>query len=389
MPTPWPNWSRTCAKAADSHGPALDCPVAGWAGNLSAVPLDVPGGWPALSTTLLDGRDLTVDEAEHAMSEVLSGNASTAQIAALVIAVQAKGAAVDELTGMVRAMQAAAEPLQLPADTIDIVGMGGAPARRAHALNVSTMASFVAAGAGATVCKHGNRRASSTSGSFDFLEALGVGIELHPRELAAAVAAVGIGFAFARTFHPAMRHAAPVRADLGVPTVFNVLGPLSHPGRVTRQVVGVSDGTLAEPMAQVLRANGAVRVLVVSGHGQLDELSLTGPSMVVEVADDEVRRWELDPAALGLPTAEAEQLRGGDATVNVDIAKRVFGGEPGPYRDIVALNAAAGLMVAGVAADIVDGLERSWAAIDSGAASAKLDALVTWTAAASTAEGSP
>lgn len=334
------------------------------------------GGWPGLLGALGAGHDLEAEQTRAALGAILAGEATPAQTAAFIVALRIKGETVDELTGLVRAMLDAAEPLDLPPGTIDIVGAGGAPSRRRHALNVSTMASIVAAGAGATVCKHGNRRASSTSGSFDLLEALGIGIDLAPAAVAECVREVGVGFAFARTFHPAMRHVAPVRAELGIPTVFNVLGPLSHPGRVQRQVVGVSDADLGARMVRVLAATGSVHAMVVTGHGELDELSTTGPNTVHELRDGAIADIVVDPADLGLTVVAPEALAGGDATANADIARRVVDGEPGPARDIVVLNAAAGLVVADLAPDLAAGVELAGAAIDDGRARAVLDRLV-------------
>ena len=336
------------------------------------------GGWKGLLTRLTAGEDLTGAEAAAALGEVLEGRATPPQIAALVVALRMKGETVEEVSGMVDAMLAAAAPIEVPPglDPIDIVGTGGAPSRRVAALNVSTMASFVAAGAGAVVCKHGNRRASSTSGSFDLLEALGVAVELDGPAVARCLAEVGVGFAFARGFHPAMRHAGPVRADLGIPTVFNLLGPLSHPARIQRQVVGVSDPAVADLVVAVLAERGAPRAMVVHGHDRMDELTLTGPSTVREVHDGAVRTWELDPRDLGLDLVDADALRGGTPAENAGIAHRVLAGEAGPARDIVTLNAAAGLVVAGVAGDLAEGLAAARTAIDDGSAAAKLAGLV-------------
>ncbi len=338
--------------------------------------LDDHGGWPVVLGALAAGDDIGADAAEAVLATVLAGEATDAQLAAFLVALRQKGETVEEMTGMVRAMRTAAVPLELPEDTIDLVGAGGSQLGREAALNVSTMASFVAAGAGATVCKHGNRRASSTSGSFDVLEGLGVEIELGPEGVEACVREVGVGFAFARTFHPAMRFAGPVRAQLGIPTVFNVLGPLSHPGRLTRQVVGVPDPAVGRRMAEVLLATGSVLAMVVTGDGGLDELSTTGPNVVHEIRDGAVSTSELVPDDLGLARATIDELRGGDAEANAAIARRVLSGEVGPYRDIVVLNAAAGLVVAGVASDLVDGIERAMASIDSGAAADRLARLV-------------
>ncbi len=290
-----------------------------------------------------------------------------------------KGETVDELCGLVHAMRDASLPLEVPPDTVDLVGAGGSALGREAALNVSTMASFVAAGAGASVCKHGNRRASSTSGSFDVLEALGVHIDADAALVEASVREVGVGFAFARTFHPAMRFAGPVRAQLGIPTVFNILGPLAHPARLTRQVVGVPDAAVGERMAAVLAATGSTRAMVVTGDGGLDELSTTGPNVVHRVVDGEVDTVTVDPRDLGLATATAAELHGGDAEANARIARAVFGGETGAHRDIVVLNAAAGLVTAGVVDHLAEGIEAAAAAIDSGAAAERLDRLVALT----------
>lgn len=336
------------------------------------------GGWKAVLGRLTAREDLTAVEAGATLREVLAGTATPAQIAALIVALRMKGETVAEVSGMVDAMLAAAAPIELPpgVEPIDIVGTGGAPTRRIAALNVSTMASFVAAGAGAVVCKHGNRRASSTSGSFDLLEALGVVVDLDGPGVARCLAEVGIGFCFARGFHPAMRHAGPVRADLGIPTVFNILGPLSHPAGVQRQVIGVSDATVADLVCGVLADRGAPHAMVVHGSDHMDELTVTGPSTIHEVRGGEVRTWDLDPTALGLALRGADELRGGTPAENAAIAHRVLGGEAGGARDIVMLNAAAGLVVAGVADDLEDGLARAQASIDDGRAAAKLAALV-------------
>jgi anthranilate phosphoribosyltransferase len=332
------------------------------------------GGWPAILGALTDRKDLTREQAAAALTDVLDGVATPAQIAALIVGLRIKGEAVDEVVGMVDAMLGASAPLELPPGTIDIVGTGGTPSRRACALNVSTMASIVAAAAGARVCKHGNRRASSTSGSFDLLEVLGVAIELDAAAVRRCVDRSGVGFCFARSFHPAMRHAAPVRAELGVPTVFNLLGPLSHPGRVDRQVVGVGDPRLLDLVAGVLAARDVAHALVVHGQDQLDELTIRTSSEVREVRRGEVASWELAPDDVGL--AESQDLPGGTPEENARIAHEVLGGASGPARDIVVLNAAAGLYVAGEAATIADGVRAAQDALDGGAALATLEQLV-------------
>lgn len=334
------------------------------------------GGWPAVLGRLTGREDLSREAARAAMAEILDGAASPAQIAAFMVALRMKGESVDELVGMVEAMLEASTPVEVDVDgpLVDIVGTGG---DRAHTINVSTIASLVVAGAGGRVCKHGNRAASSSCGSADLLEALGVAIELGPEAVAACVDEAGIGFCFAPRFHPAMRHAGPSRRDLGIPTAFNILGPMSNPGRVRRYVIGVADEAVAERMAAVLRANGATRALVVHGGDGLDELTTTGSSQIVELRDGEIARWELDPADLGLARVGREALVGGDPKVNADLARRVLAGEAGPHRDIVCLNAAAGLVAAGVVDELADGLERAQQAIDDGRAAQALDALVT------------
>ncbi len=337
--------------------------------------LDAHGGWPGILGTLTTKHDLTAEQCTAVLGEILAGAATDAQISAFIVGLRIKGETVEELTGLQRAMMAVAEPLSLPDDTIDIVGVGGAPSRRKHALNVSTMAAFVAAAAGASVCKHGNRKASSTSGSFDFLEALGIPFELTPAELEAQVVEHGVGFAFARMFHPAMRHVGPVRAEIGIPSVFNILGPLSHPAALTRQVIGASDWTLAHRMAETLRATGSVRSLIVHGDGGLDELTTTGPSRMVSLDDGEITEVEIDAADFGLARATPDDLAGGDAEANAAIAKRVFAGEAGPARDIVVLNAGAALVASGVVDDLAAGVEAAAAAIVDGRAAAKVAAL--------------
>jgi anthranilate phosphoribosyltransferase len=334
--------------------------------------------WPALLSTLVAGTDLDATQASDALREILSGDATDAQIAAFLIGLRSKGESIVEVSAMVDAMLDAAAPIQLPAgpDAIDIVGTGGAPSRRAHALNVSTMACFVAAGAGARVVKHGNRKASSTSGSFDLLELLGVPLELDGAGVAHCVAEAGIGFCFARSFHPAMRHAGPVRTQLGIPTVFNFLGPLSHPARVQRQVIGLSDQRIAPIVVGVLQQRGAPRAIVVSGDDGMDEFTTTSTSTVHELRDGLVTTSTFDPQDVGIQRVSPEAVAGGSPEENAAIARRVFAGESGPHRDIVCLNAAAGLFVAGVVDDIASGVVRAQAALDSGAAAGVLERLV-------------
>jgi anthranilate phosphoribosyltransferase len=343
-----------------------------------AVTLDELGGWRTVLLTLTSGRDLTAEQAHAAMTEILAGAATHAQIAAYIVALRMKGEAVDEVSGMVDAMLEASDPIHLPpsaTDAIDIVGTGGGPTRRARALNVSTMACFVAAGAGAPVCKHGNRKASSTSGSFDLLEALGIGIDLDGAGVAACVGEAGVGFCYARAFHPAMRHAGPVRAELGIPTLFNFIGPLSNPAKVSRQVIGVNDPAMAPTVVGVLQQRGSARAMVVHGHDGMDELTITGRSTIWELRGGDVLEYELDPAELGLQVVDPDRLGGGDAEANAAIASGLLAGEAGPARDIVMLNAAGGLVVGGRADDLAAGLELAAASIDDGRAAACLDRL--------------
>jgi anthranilate phosphoribosyltransferase len=340
--------------------------------------LDSLGGFAAVLRRLVDGDDLTKPEAGVVLSEILAGNATPAQIAGVLVALRMKQPTVGEVDGMVDAMLAAAAPIELPDRdaAVDIVGTGGTPAGRVAALNTSTMACFVAAGAGATVVKHGNRRASSTSGSFDLLEVLGLAVDLDGPAVVRCVEEVGLAFCFARSFHPAMRHAGPVRAELGIPTIFNLLGPLSHPAGVRRQVIGVADPAFSSLVCEVLAERGAPRAMVVHGAGGLDELATSGPSTVHELRDGDIRRYELDPAELGLTVVDPAEAHGGTPSENAVITQRVLAGEPGPHRDIVALNAAAGIVVAGLADDLAAGLELARASIDEGRAKAKLASLV-------------
>ena len=335
--------------------------------------LDDYGGWPGILGTLAAGRDIGVGEARAALGSILAGEATDAQVAAFIVALRIKGPAVGELQGLVGAMRDAATPLDIPTDAIDIVGTGGTAGRKTHALNVSTMACFVAAGAGATVCKHGNVKASSTSGSFDLLEVIGVPMGQSPEQVAEAVRTAGLGFAFAKTFHPAMRHVAGVRSQVGIPTVFNLLGPLSHPGHAKRQVIGVPEESLAPAMAAVLQATGSVRSLVVHGDGRFDEFTTTGPNLVIDLNEDRVTEHRVEAADVGLAPATPDELRGGDAVDNARILAGILAGEPGPKRDMVVFNAAAGLVVAGVADDLAAGVEAAAAAIDDGRAAQKFD----------------
>lgn len=360
------------ARAAEAHPPAEAYRLT------TAAGLDDSGGWPSVLGSLIARVDLTSASAYAAMSDVLVGRASPAQLAALLVALRMKGETVEEMDGLLRAMIDASVPVTLPVGLtpVDTCGTGGVAVRREAAFNVSTLAALVVAGAGATVCKHGNRAASSTSGSADLLEALGVVVDLGPEGVARCVADAGIGFCFAPRFHPAMRHAGPTRRELGVPTVFNVLGPLANPAGVQRQLVGVARPEVAEKVVGVLAARGAERALVVYGHDGLDELTTATTSTVLELRDGEVRSYVIDPSDLGIAVTDRAGVRGGDAAANARFAHDILGGGTGPRRDLVQLNAAAGLVAAQVVDTFEEGFEAAGASIDSGAAGRALDRLV-------------
>ncbi|MEO6989305.1 MAG: anthranilate phosphoribosyltransferase [Aquihabitans sp.] len=348
---------------------------------MDAVTLQEAGGWSGVLGTLTGGGDLSGETAAAAMAEILDGNATAAQIAGFIIALRMKGETVDELTGLVSAMVGRSVRVQLeqPDGVIDIVGTGG---DRSHSINVSTLAALTVTGAGGRVCKHGNRAASSSCGTADLLEALDVAFDLGPEGVAQCVDTVDFGFCFAARFHSAMRHAGPARKELGVPTVFNFLGPLANPARVRRQVTGVADPDMADRMIQVLKANGAERALVVYGHDGLDELTITTTSTVHELRDGEIRTYDIDPTSFGIPVGSLDDLRGGDASVNARISRQILGGEPGPRADIVVLNAAAGLVAAGIVDTIADGVEAARASLAEGRAAEALERVVVASQAA-------
>ncbi|HEX2119295.1 MAG TPA: anthranilate phosphoribosyltransferase [Acidimicrobiales bacterium] len=334
------------------------------------------GGWPAILGPLTAGRDLAAEQVAAAVAEILEGAASPAQIAAFAVGLRMKGETVEELGALLDVMRAFGERVELAAgtDAVDTCGTGG---DRACTINASTVAALVVAGAGAKVCKHGNRSQSSQCGSADLLEALGVAIDLSPAEVAGCVDRAGMGFCFAPRYHPAFRHVGPTRRELGVPTVFNFLGPVANPARVRRQVLGVSDPAMAVKLIGVLVAQGAERALVVYGHDGLDELSTITTSTVVELRDGVVRTYDVDPVELGLKPATLDDIQGGDPPTNADLARRVLDGEPGPKRDFVLLNAAAGLVASGLADDLAEGLVAAAASVDEGHAASVLDRLVT------------
>jgi anthranilate phosphoribosyltransferase len=338
--------------------------------------LDELGGWPALLTELLERRDLPASHARAAMATILAGEATAAQLIGFVVALRAKGESPEELSGLLDAVLDACTLVPLPDDVrsraVDIVGTGG---DRSHSVNVSTMSAIVVAGAGVPVCKHGARAASSKCGTADVLEALGVAVELPPEGVLRCVEQAGIGFCLAPRYHPAFRFAAPSRREIGIPTVFNLLGPMANPGRVRRQLIGVANPAVAERMLASLRLHGSHKAWVVHGNG-LDELTTTGVSTVLALEDDGVRTFTVDPVDLGLAPAIPDELVGDTPDVNAEYVRRVLAGEHGAHRNIVVLNAAAGLVVAGVADSLEDGLLQAIDSIDSGSAAAVLAAFI-------------
>jgi anthranilate phosphoribosyltransferase len=329
--------------------------------------------WPEVLSALIAGQDLSAAQAAWAMEEIFGGTATPAQVAGFAVALRAKGETVDEVEGLVRTMYAHAVAIDVPGRTVDVVGTGG---DRAHTVNLSTMAAIVVAGAGATVVKHGNRAASSKCGTADVLERLGVRLDLPPATVADVGREAGITFCFAPMFHPALRHAAVPRRELGVGTVFNFLGPLANPARPSAQAVGCADLRMAPILAGVLARRG-VDAVVFRGDDGLDELTITTTSQVWVVTGGAVRQETLDPAALGLATAPRDALRGGDVDLNADVVRRVLDGETGPVRDAVVLNAGAALAAhSGDGGDLHErvsaGMARAVESLDSGAAKAAL-----------------
>jgi anthranilate phosphoribosyltransferase len=325
----------------------------------------------------LDGHDLTRAQAREAMQEIMAGDATQAQIAGFLVALRAKGETADEIAGCAEAMREHVLPVQpARADLVDTAGTGG---DGKHTLNISTAAALLAAAAGAGVAKHGNRAASSQTGSADVLEALGFDLDLEPQRIAQSIDELGFGFMFAQAHHPAMKHAAPVRRELGTRTVFNVLGPLTNPARARAQVVGVYSPDLVRPVAEALAQLGARRAFVVHGAGGIDELSPVGPNQVSEVVDGGVRDRVIDPEELGIDRAPLDSLAGGTPDENAAAIRRVFAGEPGGARDAILLNAAGAIAAGGHADDLREGIAVAREALDSGAAAQRLDELVAFT----------
>lgn len=345
-----------------------------------------PYTWSSILSALVEGRDLSIGESEWAMGQVMAGEATSAQLAGLLVALRAKGETVDEIVGFRDAVLANAEKLAVDPMALDIVGTGGDP--YGAVLNISSVASIIAAAAGVPVVKHGNRGASSASGASDVLSALGVDIDIAPERAAEVLRETGITFAFAARFHPGFRHAGPTRKELGISTLFNILGPLCNPARPEASAVGVSDLSRVPLMVGVFQTRGAT-ALVYRGDDGIDKLTTTGHSHIWEVSRGAVTEHDLDPADLGIPRADIADLLGKDPEHNARVARAVLAGERGPQRDIILLNAAAGLAAFALAQDpdlqrepmvgrLAAELERAAEVVDSGAAAAKLE---EWVAA--------
>jgi anthranilate phosphoribosyltransferase len=327
----------------------------------------------ALIAKAATGAVLTRDESAHAFDRMMSGEATPSQMGGLLMALRVRGETVDEITGAVSAMRAKMLKVAAPANAIDVVGTGG---DASGSYNISTCAAFIVAGAGIPVAKHGNRALSSKSGAADVLVSLGVKIDLKPEDVSRCVREAGVGFMFAPAHHPAMKNVGPTRVELGTRTIFNLLGPLSNPANVRRQLVGVFSRQWIEPLAQVLKNLGADSVWVVHGSDGLDEITTCGPTYVAALENGAVRTFEISPADVGLKPASAEMLRGGDAATNAAALTAVLEDKPSPYRDVAIMNAGAALVVAGAAKALAEGAELARKSLSSGSARARLDRLV-------------
>ncbi len=332
--------------------------------------------WPAILNRLISGSDLTRSEAYDVMAEIMAGDASEPQIAALLVALRAKGETAEEMTGLVNAMVDASVRVDVGEPVVDSVGTGG---DQSGTFNISTTAAFIAAGVGVKIAKHGNRAASSRTGSADVLEALGFNLAMEPDVTAAMVREVGFGFFFAPRYHPAMRHAGHVRSSLGIRTVFNFLGPLTNPAGASRLSVGTSDPGMAALMVDVLRNRGAERAFVFYGEDGLDELTTTGPSFIYRLRDGEVTTAEFTPEDFGVRRATLDDLKGGTVEENAEILRSILDGRPGPKRDIAVVNAAPAIVVSGLADGFVEAVDLAREAIDSGDARAVLERSITFT----------
>lgn len=326
-----------------------------------------------LIARVADGHPLTRSEAETAFDIVMSGDATPSQIGGFLMGLRVRGETIDEIAGAVATMRSKMTCVAAPANAIDIVGTGG---DGSGSYNISTCAALVVAGCGVPVAKHGNRSLSSRSGAAEVLASLGVNIEIGPEVIAACIEKAGIGFMFAPAHHSAMRHVGPTRVELGTRTIFNILGPLSNPAGVSRQLVGVFAERWLDPLAEALKALGSESIWVVHGSDGLDEVTTTGPTHVAELRDGTIKRFTIHPDDAGLRVAAPEDLRGGDPATNAAALRKVLAGEPSAYRDIVLMNAAAALIVAGQAATLRDGVAMAAHSIDSGTASARLAELV-------------
>lgn len=329
--------------------------------------------WSEILGKLTAGQNLSRAEARAALDDIMSGRATAAQTSAFLVSLRIKGETTEEMAGLVETMRSVGVRVSIGAPVVDTAGTGG---DRSGTFNISTTAALIAAGAGARVAKHGNRSASSKCGSADVLEALGVGIELDPQHTAEMVTEAGFGFFFAPRYHPAMKHVVPIRQQLGIPTVFNFLGPLTNPAGATRQLIGVYDSRMAERMIGVLSRLGTKRALVVHADDGLDEVSVSGPTRGFQLADGEVTPVVFTPEDFGVDPADVSELLGGDAETNAAILRSVLAGETGPRRDAAVANAAATLMVAGLAESTAEGARSAARSIDSGAAAAVLDRVI-------------
>ena len=334
-------------------------------------------GWPMLLATILDRQDLDSSQAESAITQILNGDATPSQMTAFVVAMRAKGETVEELEGMLHAVRSAGMKVHLNSElasrAIDIVGTGG---DKSNTVNVSTMSAMVVAASGVPVCKHGNRAASSKCGAADLLEAAGVAIELDPQGVEASIAATGFGFCLAAHFHPAFRYTGPSRREIGIPTVFNLLGPMANPAPISNMLVGVAMPNMMEAMVGALASRNVTSAWVVHGHGGLDELAVSGPNVVFELRDGNISRFEIDAAEFGISHSSLADIRGGDAHENLAIMNSLFSGATGAVRDIVSFNAGCALFVARHVDSVADGIDVARATLDSGAAASMLAQVV-------------
>ncbi len=333
----------------------------------------MPDDFKALLAKVATGASLTRAEAANAFDRMMSGEATPSQMGALLMGLRVRGETVDEITGAVTTMRAKMLGVKAPANAVDVVGTGG---DASGSFNISTCAAFIVAGCGVPVAKHGNRALSSKSGAADVLGALGVKIDLTPEQVGICIEQTGIGFMFAPTHHPAMKNVGPTRVELGTRTIFNLLGPLSNPAGVKRQMVGAFSKQWIEPMAHVLKNLGSECVWVVHGSDGLDEITICGPTSVAALEHGKIRTFEIRPEDAGLQRAKPETLRGGDADHNAAALLAVLTGTPGPFRDVAIINAAAALVVAGKAKDLKEGAGLAAKSIDSGAAKQRLEKLI-------------